>query len=50
VTIALGLCRRVDLSPTQLYRLVGVGLSNFQNEGEVISPLFGDVAEDVIGA
>lgn len=50
VTVALELCRRVDLGPTQLYRLVGVGLSNFQNEGEVISPLFGDEAGNVINA
>lgn len=50
VTVALGLCRRVDLGPTQLYRLVGVGLSNFQNEVEVIPPLFGDETGDVIGA
>jgi DNA polymerase IV len=28
--IALGLCQRVDLPDRQLYRLVGVGLSNFQ--------------------
>jgi len=27
---ALSLCERVDLAPEQLYRLVGVGLSNFQ--------------------
>jgi hypothetical protein len=27
--LALGLCNRVDLGPGQLYRLVGVGLSNF---------------------
>ena len=27
---ALSLCGRVDLAPEQLYRLVGVGLSNFQ--------------------
>ena len=27
--IALGLCQRIDLGPQQLYRLVGVGLSNF---------------------
>ena len=27
---ALGLCGRVDLAPQQLYRLVGVELSNFQ--------------------
>jgi len=30
--IALDLCKRVDLSPQQLYRLVGVGLSNFRVE------------------
>ena len=31
--IALGLRERVDLPPKQLYRLVGVGLHNFQLEG-----------------
>lgn len=50
VNVALGLCRRVDLGPTQLYRLVGVGLSNFQIEGETVSPLLGDEAGNVIGA
>ncbi|MDE1161191.1 MAG: DNA polymerase IV [Acidobacteriaceae bacterium] len=30
IGIALSLCARVELSPSQLYRLVGVGLSNFQ--------------------
>ena len=39
-TIALTLCRRVDLAPQQLYRLVGVGLSNFQSDLEAVSPLF----------
>jgi DNA polymerase-4 len=39
-TIALTLCRRVDLGPQQLFRLVGVGLSNFQVDTEPISPLF----------
>jgi DNA polymerase-4 len=39
-TIALTLCRRVDLGPQQLYRLVGVGLSNFQSDIEIVSPLF----------
>jgi DNA polymerase-4 len=39
-TIALTLCRRVDLGPQQLFRLVGVGLSNFQNDVEIASPLF----------
>jgi len=30
VDVVLGLLERVDLGPKQLYRLVGVGLSNFQ--------------------
>jgi DNA polymerase-4 len=37
-TIALALRERVELGPQQLFRLVGVGLSNFQLEME--SPLF----------
>jgi DNA polymerase IV len=37
-TIALALRERVELGPRQLFRLVGVGLSNFQLEVE--SPLF----------
>jgi len=41
VTIAVGLCERVELGPHQLYRLVGVGLSNFQVDTEGPSPLFG---------
>lgn len=32
--IALGLCDRVDLPVQQLYRLVGVGLSNFQHQDD----------------
>jgi len=40
VTVALSLCSRVDLGPQQLFRLVGVGLSNFQNNIEASSPLF----------
>jgi DNA polymerase IV len=39
-TITLTLCRRIDLGPKQLYRLVGVGLSNFQSDIEIVSPLF----------
>jgi DNA polymerase IV len=39
-TTALTLCRRIDLGPQQLYRLVGVGLSNFQSDIEIDSPLF----------
>jgi len=31
---AHGLCGRVDLTPQQLYRLAGVGLSNFQLDSE----------------
>jgi DNA polymerase-4 len=34
VETALGLCERVALPREQLYRLVGVGLSNFQFEQE----------------
>jgi DNA polymerase-4 len=37
-TIALGLRERVELGSQQLFRLVGVGLSNFQLDAE--SPLF----------
>jgi len=37
-TIALALRERVELGPHQLFRLVGVGLSNFQLDVE--SPLF----------
>lgn len=43
-TIALALCRRVDLGPQQLFRLVGVGLSNFQVETEENPPLFDEIA------
>jgi DNA polymerase IV len=40
--IALGLRERVDLGPKQRYRLVGVGLSNFQGPESVGQPaLFG---------
>jgi DNA polymerase IV len=38
-TLALGLRERVELGPQQLFRLVGVGLSNFQFDLES-SPLF----------
>lgn len=40
--IALALRERVDLGPHQLFRLVGIGLSNFQIEEEPRPPLFGD--------
>jgi DNA polymerase-4 len=39
-SIALSLRDRVDLGPSQLFRLVGVGLSNFQEPEGVASPLF----------
>jgi DNA polymerase IV len=38
-SIALSLCERVDLDPTQLFRLAGVGLSNFQSDEEEPSAL-----------
>lgn len=40
VTVALTRRDRVELGPQQLFRLVGVGLSNFQNDIEELSPLF----------
>jgi DNA polymerase-4 len=45
-TIALYLRDRVKAGPSQLFRLVGVGLSNFQNEDEEPSPLFESTAID----
>jgi DNA polymerase-4 len=39
-TIALSLRERVDLGTSQRFRLVGVGLSNFQDAEEPQSPLF----------
>ena len=41
-TIALKLCERVELAPQQLYRLVGVGLSNFSADGTNSSSLFNE--------
>jgi DNA polymerase-4 len=38
--IALLLCERVELGSQQLYRLVGVGLSNFQAGEDIPAPLF----------
>jgi DNA polymerase IV len=38
-TVALSLCGRVNLGPGQLFRLVGVGLSNFQVDAELASPI-----------
>jgi DNA polymerase IV len=44
-SMALSLCERVELGSGQLFRLVGVGLSNFQMEAESNSPLFEDIAK-----
>ena len=41
------LCARVELGPAQLFRLAGVGLSNFQAEAN--SPLFEEIAEEKSG-
>ena len=38
--IAVSLCERVELEPAQLFRLAGVGLSNFQIELKESVPLF----------
>lgn len=38
--IALALRERVEMGPKQLFRLVGVGLSNFQTAEDPASPLF----------
>lgn len=38
--VAIALCERVELGPAQLFRLIGVGLSNFRMEAEFNSPLF----------
>ena len=43
---ALSLRERVEFGPEQLFRLVGVGLSNFQVDAETASPLFEEVAID----
>jgi DNA polymerase-4 len=40
VSIALSLRERIELGQAQLFRLVGVGLSNFQSDEEEPSPLF----------
>jgi DNA polymerase IV len=41
-SIALALRERVELGPKQLFRLVGVGLSNFQRAETPDSPLFAE--------
>jgi DNA polymerase-4 len=47
--LAVSLCDRVDLEPGQLFRLVGVGLSNFQVESARDSLLFDSVEEESDG-
>jgi DNA polymerase IV len=49
-TVALSLRERVNLAPGQLFRLVGVGLSNFQVDAESTSPLFEDCASEEVAA
>lgn len=44
--LALSLRDRVELGPGQLFRLVGVGLSNFQVNTESSSPLFQEIASE----
>jgi len=44
--IALSLRDRIELGPSQLFRLAGVGLSNFQNDEEEPSPLFESSSTD----
>lgn len=39
--IALSLCERVDLGPDRLFRLVGVGLSNFQDTQQSVPSIEG---------
>jgi DNA polymerase-4 len=43
--MAVSLCQRVDLGPTQFFRLVGVGLRNFQIHTDGNSPLFASGAQ-----
>ncbi len=47
--MALALRERVALSPAQLYRLVGVGLSNFREEEGIPTPLFEPVRQSGTG-
>jgi DNA polymerase IV len=48
--VALSLCERVELGPGQLFRLVGIGLSNFQVDTESTSPLFEEIASGEVAA
>jgi DNA polymerase-4 len=44
--VALSLRERVELAPSQLFRLIGVGLSNFQVDAESTSPCSQTIPED----
>jgi DNA polymerase-4 len=46
--VALSLRERVGLGAGRLFRLVGVGLSNFQVDTESVSPLFEEIARDEV--
>ncbi len=48
--VALSLRQRVDVDPRQLFRLVGVGLSNFQMDAEPASQLFQEIVTEEITA
>ena len=48
--VALSLRERVELSPGQLFRLVGVGLSNFQVDAESNSPFREEIANEEVAA
>ncbi len=48
--VALSLRERVDLGPQQLFRLIGVGLSNFQVDAESASPLFEELLTEEVAA
>lgn len=48
--VALSLLDRVELGPWQLFRLVGVGLSNFQVDAESNSPLLKENANEEVAA
>ena len=48
--VALSLRERVEFSPGQLFRLVGVGLSNFQVDAESNSPFREEIANEEVAA
>jgi DNA polymerase-4 len=48
--VALSLRERVNLGPQQLFRLVGVGLTNFQVDAESTSSLFEELVTEEVAA